>query len=112
MVRVHLLRWFLRQVHPFLSRFTERKSITINSPSNTLHVSSLRREICREETLHTIFSEFGAVEYVSILKQSTDKNMALVKFYRIEDSFGAISELHNRVYAGRKMQISFTKSRD
>ena len=46
-----------------------------------------------------------------ILKQSADKNMALVKFYSIEDSFRAIAELHNSVFSGRKMQISFTKSR-
>jgi RNA recognition motif-containing protein len=94
-----------------LARFTERKSITINSPSSTLHVSSLRREVCREDLLREIFGEWGQVESVSILKQSNDKNMALVKFYSIEDSFRAIAELHNSLLHGRKMQISFTKSR-
>jgi RNA recognition motif-containing protein len=37
--------------------------------------------------------------------------MALVKFYSMEDSFEAISCLHNEVFSGRKIQISFTKSR-
>lgn len=61
--------------------------------------------------LQEIFEEFGQVEKVTILKQGADKNMALVKFYSIEDSFRAIVCLHNSVFSGRKMQISFTKSR-
>ena len=43
----------------FLHRFTEKRSITINSPSNTLHVSSLKKEICNENALFEIFSEYG-----------------------------------------------------
>jgi RNA recognition motif-containing protein len=41
-----------------------------------------------------------------------DKRMALVKFYSIEDSFRAVAALHNEVFSGRKMQISFTKPRN
>jgi hypothetical protein len=37
--------------------------------------------------------------------------MALVKFYSMEDSFEAIACLHNETFSGRKMQISFTKSK-
>jgi RNA recognition motif-containing protein len=37
--------------------------------------------------------------------------MALVKFSTIEESFRAISEMHGRNFGGRKMQISFTKSK-
>lgn len=48
---------------------------------------------------------------MQILHQSSEKNMALVKFYTIEDSFYAISELHNTLLNGRKIQISFTKSK-
>jgi RNA recognition motif-containing protein len=48
---------------------------------------------------------------VKILCYSNEKNMALVKFYSMEDSFEAIASLHNEVFSGRKMQISFTKSR-
>jgi len=43
--------------------------------------------------------------------QSNEKNMALVKFSTLKESFEAISELHNKPVGGRKMQISFTKSR-
>jgi RNA recognition motif-containing protein len=51
------------------------------------------------------------VEAVKILCYSNEKNMALVKFYSMEDSFEAIAHLHNEVFSGRKMQISFTKSK-
>lgn len=37
--------------------------------------------------------------------------MALVKFKNIEDCFYAIAEMHNRAVLGRKLQLSFTKSR-
>ena len=58
---IHLLWLLFRQV-PFITfRFTEKRSITINSPSNTLHVSSLKKEICNENTLFDIFSEHGEI---------------------------------------------------
>lgn len=37
--------------------------------------------------------------------------MALIKFKNIEDSFYAIAEMHNKQVLGRKIQISFTKSK-
>ena len=37
--------------------------------------------------------------------------MALVRFRNVEDSFNAIANLHNEIFSGRKMQISFTKSK-
>lgn len=76
-----------------------------------MHVSSLKKEVCKEGTLFKIFSDFGKVEAVKILCYSNEKNMALVKFYSMEDSFEAIANLHNEVFSGRKMQISFTKSK-
>ena len=42
-------------------RFTPHRSLTVNSPSNTLHVSSLKKDICREHTLYKIFGEYGRV---------------------------------------------------
>ena len=50
-------------------------------------MSSLKKEICREHTLYKIFSEYGKVEAVKILCYSNEKNMALGKFYSVEDSF-------------------------
>ena len=77
----------------------------------TLHVSSIKKDICKENALYKIFNEYGKVEAVKILCYSNEKNMALVKFYSIQDSFEAIAQLHNETFSGRKMQISFTKSR-
>ena len=71
----------------------------------------MKREICQEKELWSIFGEYGSVEKVHILQQSREKNMALVKFRSMEDSFSAISRLHNETFCGRKIQISFTKSK-
>jgi RNA recognition motif-containing protein len=51
------------------------------------------------------------VEKIEILTRCADKNMALVKFANVEESFSAISEMHGRNFGGRRMQISFTKSK-
>ena len=115
-MKVNLLRWFtminlLTGKLKILFRFTPQRSITINPPTQTLHVSSIKKELCREDTLRRIFGDCGNVEKVKILHQSSEKNMALIKFSSMEDSFYAISELHNKTLMGRKMQISFTKSR-
>lgn len=37
--------------------------------------------------------------------------MALVKFATLSDSLNAIANLHNESFSGRKLQISFTKSK-
>jgi RNA recognition motif-containing protein len=85
--------------------------MTINPPSQTLHVSSLKREFCTVEALRGQFERFGRVEKIEILTRCADRNMALVKFASMEESFEAISEMHGRNFAGRRMQISFTKSK-
>jgi RNA recognition motif-containing protein len=87
------------------------KSITINPPSCTLHVSSLKRDYCRVDVLRQAFEKFGRVEKVELLNHCAEKNMALVKFASLQESFEAISEMHGRHLGGRKMQISFTKSK-
>jgi RNA recognition motif-containing protein len=51
------------------------------------------------------------VEGVEVLGSGPDRNMALVRFKNIEDCFYAIAEMHNRAVLGRKLQLSFTKSR-
>jgi hypothetical protein len=92
-------------------RFGCKKSISINPPTNCLHVSNMKREFCTDAKLYNLFSECGSVSKVQILVQSKEKNMALVKFNRIEDSVRAVATLHNHDIMGRKLQISFTKSK-
>ena len=94
-----------------LFSFTPKRSITVNPPSETLHVSSIKKENCNENSLRKIFGAYGTVEKVKILMQSNEKNMALVRFCSMRESFEAISDLHNKQFGGRKMQISFTKSK-
>ena len=60
-------------------RFTPHKSITVNAPSRTIHVSSLRKELCKEQTLRNIFQQHGKVEALQLIR-SSDRNMALVRF--------------------------------
>lgn len=74
-------------------------------------MSSIRRDACRPDILKEVFEEFGEVRGVEILSNGSEKNMALVQFANIEDSFLAISEMHGSILSGRKLQISFTKSR-
>lgn len=91
-------------------RFTLNKSITINAPSKTLHVSGMKKDFCTSGGLTKMFSSVCYPSNVKVLKQSIEKNMALVEFRSLEESFKVISECHNMVVAGRKIQISFTKS--
>jgi RNA recognition motif-containing protein len=51
------------------------------------------------------------VEGVEVLNCGSEKNMALVQFAYIEDSFRAIASMHGQPLNGRKIQISFTKSK-
>jgi hypothetical protein len=66
----------------FLLRFTPHKSITVNAPSRTIHVSSLRKELCKEQTLRNIFQQHGKVEALQLIR-SADRNMALVRYATI-----------------------------
>jgi hypothetical protein len=59
----------------------------VNPPSETLHVSSIKKENCNEAALRKIFGAFGFVEKVKILMHSNEKNMALVKFSTLKESF-------------------------
>jgi len=58
-----------------------------------------------------LFEDYGRVEKVQVLQNNNDKGMALVKFSTLEDSFNAVANGHNQNYYGRKLQISFTKSK-
>jgi len=71
----------------------------------------MKREFCTESKLSNLFSECGYVSKVHVLVQSKEKNMALLKFNRLEDSVQAVVTFHNYDIMGRKLQISFTKSK-
>lgn len=89
-------------------RFANSK-LSINPPSVVLHVSNIKRECCTSDYLRELFSEAGNVERVSVLGK--DRSMALVRMASLEESFNAVGMLHGRSFSGRKLQLSFTKSR-
>jgi hypothetical protein len=76
-----------------------------------IHVSNLKRDACNVRTLTEFFEPTSKPDKIEILMNSDDKSMALVKFNCLEDSVRAISQLHNKVLADRKVQLSFTKSK-
>lgn len=99
-------------------RYKAVKPSILNPPSKVLHISNLKMEAQQHlNVLQMIFSMHGAVEGIKFLdpdltsKKPGKKNkvMCLVKFYKLEDSFSALSELHGRECFG-KLKISFTRS--
>lgn len=96
---------------PSHDRFNLSKQVSINAPSIVLHVSNLKKETCTEAKVRRMFEEYGTVEKVQLLLNIKDKFMALVKFSQLEESLNATTALHNREIAGRRVHISFTKSK-
>lgn len=47
--------------------------------------------MCREGVLRELFEEFGCIVGVELLSTGSEKNMALIQFMNIEDSFYALS---------------------
>lgn len=72
-------------------RFTEKKSITINPPSQTLHISGLKKDKCTVPEIMGMFRHIVEPTKVKILKQTADKNMALIHFDNLEDSFDVVA---------------------
>jgi len=92
-------------------RFKKTKNISINPPSSTLHISNLMREICHEELIRKYFCQFGRVEAIKFLFMDNNKNMCLLRMASIEESLNAMAHLHDTDIGGRKIQISFTRSK-
>jgi len=49
-------------------RFRGSKSLTINPPSNTLHISNLKLDICKEESIKKIFGQYGNINSLRYYK--------------------------------------------
>lgn len=75
-----------------------------------LHVSGMKKEKCTVGEIVGMFKDVVEPTRVKILKQNADKNMALVEFSCLQDSFDVVADCHNMLVGGRKIQISFTKS--
>jgi hypothetical protein len=49
---------------PKTFRFKKNKSISINPPSATLHISNLVKEACNELIFRKLFEPFGKIEAI------------------------------------------------
>jgi len=92
-------------------RFKKNKNISINPPSSTLHISNLMRECCFDDVMRSYFSPFGRVEAIKFLFMENNKNMCLLRYSSMEESLNAMAYLHDIDIGGRKIQISFTRSK-
>lgn len=89
----------------------ENKPYSINPPSQILHISGLRAEACNYEVIVNLFSSFGNIEAVKFLVKDTYKHMCLVKFGSMEESFQAMAEMQGKEICGRRILLSFTRSK-
>eukprot|EP01017_Pseudomicrothorax_dubius_P016625 TRINITY_DN1884_c0_g2_i1.p1 TRINITY_DN1884_c0_g2~~TRINITY_DN1884_c0_g2_i1.p1 ORF type:complete len:373 (+),score=42.83 TRINITY_DN1884_c0_g2_i1:211-1329(+) len=96
---------------PATNRFKGYKSLSINPPSNTLHISNLLAQCCREDIIGELFGQYGRVEAMKFLFHDNHRNMCLLRFATLQDGIWAAANLHNYNLEGRKIQISFTRSK-
>jgi RNA recognition motif-containing protein len=83
-------------------RFKKNKHLSVNPPSQTLHVSNLKQESCNERIIRAFFSTHGVVEGVKFISQAK-KNMCLVKFATVEQAVDALMLRHGIEVLGRKV---------
>jgi RNA recognition motif-containing protein len=93
-------------------RFKEGKNVVIAPPSTTLHVSNLSKEICKDKKAITnYFSTYGDVKAIKSMFGENGKNMCLIKMKTIEESLKTMACLHDTELGGRKIQVSFSRSK-
>jgi len=93
-------------------RFSKIKNISINPPSSVLHISNLTKDVCKESAiLKEYFGSCGKVEGLKFLFGDNGKNMCLLKLSTNEEALRAMAYLHDTDVGGRKIQISFTRSK-
>jgi len=92
-------------------RYKVNKKISINPPSEILHISNLLIQYCTDDIIKNLFAPYGTIEGIKFIFMENNRNMCLIKFATLEESFWAMANLHNHDVGGRKIQISFTRSK-
>lgn len=92
-------------------RYKVNKKISINPPSDILHVSNLLIQYCTDDIIKNLFAPYGTIEGIKFIFMENNRNMCLIQFASQEESFWAMANLHNHDVGGRKIQISFTRSK-
>lgn len=89
--------------------------MTAKVPTPILHISNLKQKKNGqkqiEEALKHQCSLHGNIVAIQFIQQSAYKNMCLVEFENVSQSINAMIHLHNFPIFGRKIQISFTRSK-
>jgi len=92
-------------------RFRDNRPLYINPPSDSLHLSNLVHEACKEELILPLLAAFGNIIAFRFLHDGRNKNMCLVRFSNVHQASNALASLHNYNIFGRNLQISFTRSK-
>ena len=82
----------------------------MNPVTSTLHVSNLKADTCKADVIVEKFSPFGVIEAFHPINAS-NKYMCHVKFASAEEATNALVNLHEEEILGRKIHISFTRTR-
>jgi len=97
--------------NPKTFRFKKNKNISINPPSATLHISNLAQEVAYEEAIHNFFGPYGTILALKFLLIDGTKHQCLMKLSSIEESINIMAILHDGEFGGRRVQLSFTRSK-
>ncbi|CAD8114321.1 unnamed protein product [Paramecium sonneborni] len=93
-------------------RFSELKSISFNPPSQTLHLSNIKGKMCEEESyIKQLFKGIGNIQAIKFIHIDKQKHMALVRLSSLEEALNGAALLHGKEVMGRKINVSFTKSK-
>jgi RNA recognition motif-containing protein len=93
-------------------RFKDGKNIVIAHPSTTLHVSNLSKDVCNDKkAISNCFHAYGEVKAVKPMFGDNGKNMCLVKMKSPEECLKAMAYLHDTEFGGRRLQVSFSRSK-
>eukprot|EP00825_Cyclidium_porcatum_P045524 TRINITY_DN6936_c0_g2_i3.p4 TRINITY_DN6936_c0_g2~~TRINITY_DN6936_c0_g2_i3.p4 ORF type:complete len:166 (-),score=16.40 TRINITY_DN6936_c0_g2_i3:247-744(-) len=82
-----------------------------NPPSSVLHISNIKQEICTEQNIINLFSRFGELQKIKLFVKDVIKCMGLIKFATTEQAYQAMAEMQGANINGRKMVLSFTRSK-
>ncbi|CAD8123614.1 unnamed protein product [Paramecium sonneborni] len=97
---------------PSQFRFSDGKSISFNPPSQILHLSNIKGKMCEDEQyIKDLFKGIGHVQAIKYIHIDKQKHMALVRLSSLEEALNGASLLHGKEVMGRKINVSFTKSK-
>lgn len=93
-------------------RFKDGRNVVIATPSTTLHISNLTKETCKDKkAISNFLGAYGEIKGIKCLIGENGKNMCLVRMKSVEECLQVMAHLHDTELGGRKVQISFSRSK-